>query len=67
MKTVLHVQLIVTKQKEAGEDNLAHQDVTPTSNMCQLQKGTTAGQGTHTYSGLWARAFLPLVTLFLED
>lgn len=54
MKTVLHVQLIVTKQKEAGEDNLAHQVVTPTSNMCQLQKGPTAGQGAHTYSGLWA-------------
>lgn len=36
MKTLLHVQLIVTKQKAAGEDNLAHQIITPTSNMCQL-------------------------------
>lgn len=51
-KTVLHVQLIVTKQKEAGEDNLAHQVVTPTSNTCQQQKGGTEGQGSNTYSGL---------------
>ena len=51
MKTLLHVQLIVTKQKAAGEDNLAHQIITPTSNMCQLWKGRTVGQGTNTHSG----------------
>lgn len=54
MKTVLHVQLIVTKQKEAGEDDLAHQVATPTSNTCQPQKGTTAAQGTHSHL-LWVR------------
>lgn len=38
MKTTLHVQLIVTKQKGAGEENLAHQIITPTSYACQLQE-----------------------------
>lgn len=45
MKTVLHVQLIVTKEKEAGEDNLAHQVITPASNMCQLQKTEQQDRG----------------------
>ena len=53
MKTVLHVQLIVTKQKAAGEDNLAHQVTTPTSNACQPQTGRTVGQGTDTSSGCY--------------
>lgn len=46
MKTTLHVQLIVTKQKGAEEENLAHQIITPTSYACQLQEGKTVGQGT---------------------
>jgi hypothetical protein len=44
-KTALHVQLIVMKQGEAEEDNLPHQILTPTSSLCQLQKGRTAGTG----------------------
>lgn len=46
MKTTLHVQLIVTQQKGAEEENLAHQIITPTSYACQLQEGRTVGQGT---------------------
>lgn len=33
MKTLLHVQLIVTKQKPAGEDNRAHQIIAPASHV----------------------------------
>lgn len=60
MKTLLRAAHC-DKTKAAGEDNLAHQIITPTSNMCSYRKRQNSGTGYwHLLWVLWAGAFLPL-------